>query len=77
MSEWQPIITLEDEGPKCPYCGRQFTADEGEYFDESRYTEDTCDECEQTFDVEVHTSTTWRCKTRDLLADPAPPTASA
>lgn len=64
--EWMPIITLENEGPKCPYCGRQFTADEGSYFDDD-YTEETCDECEQTFDVEVCTSTVWRCQTRDLL----------
>lgn len=56
--------TYEDEGPKCPYCGRQYVADDPIYFDEMRYTEETCDQCEQTFDVSVSTTTTWWCYPR-------------
>ena len=56
--------TYEREGPKCPYCGRQYTADEPHYFDEMRYTEEECDECGQTFDVSVYTETTWSCSPR-------------
>lgn len=47
------------EGPVCPHCGHQFTADEGLYFDSSSYTRDECDECGQTFAVEVDHSTSW------------------
>jgi hypothetical protein len=53
--------TYSSEGPQCPYCGRQFTADEGHYFDESNYTEDDCDECGKKFSVSVHTSVAWAC----------------
>lgn len=56
--------TYESEGPKCPCCGRQFTADDGIYYDEQRYTQDECDECGATFDVEVQTSVYWRCTER-------------
>lgn len=56
--------TCESEGPKCPYCGRQYTADVQCYFDEERYTEETCDSCGETFDVEVYTETTWTCTER-------------
>ena len=56
--------TYETEGPKCPCCGRQYTADEPGYYDEMRYTEETCDNCGETFDVEVYTSTTWTCTER-------------
>jgi transposase-like protein len=56
--------TYEYEGPKCPYCGLQYTADEAFYYDEARYTEETCDDCGLTFDVAVYTSTTWTCSPR-------------
>lgn len=56
--------TYETEGPKCPYCGRQYTADEACYFDEQNYTEETCDDCGLTFDVDVYTSTTWTSSPR-------------
>lgn len=54
----------ESEGPKCPYCGRQYTADEGGYYSES-YEEETCDECKKTFDVEVCHSVYWITTTRN------------
>lgn len=57
--------TYESAGPKCPYCGRQYTADEAHYFDEQRYTEETCDECGKAFDVSVYHSVTWTCSTRE------------
>lgn len=60
--------TYETEGPKCPCCGYQFTADEGIYFDEQRYTEETCDGCGETFDVSVYTSTSWTCTEREKSA---------
>jgi C4-type Zn-finger protein len=60
--------TYESEGPKCPYCGRQYTADEDSYFDEINYTEEVCDNCERAFDVSVYTSTTWTCTPRALSA---------
>jgi hypothetical protein len=61
--------TYEGEGPKCPYCGRQFTADEAGYY-EPRYTQDDCDECGETFEVEVIHDTHWRCTTRDSDTHP-------
>ena len=57
--------TYELEGPKCPCCGRQYTADKPGYYDEMNYTEETCDECGATFDVSVSTSTTWICTERE------------
>jgi len=77
LQGWQPIETYETEGPKCPYCGRQYTADDPVYFDEIRYTEETCDECGNTFDVEVYTSTSWTCSTRNLQSDDDTPPAPA
>ena len=47
--------TYSHEGPKCPYCGKQFTADEGYFYDEQNYTEQECYSCEKVFDVEVYT----------------------
>ena len=61
--------TYESEGPKCPYCGRQYTADEAGYYDEMNYTEEECDECGQTFDVSVYTQTTWTCTARETPSD--------
>jgi rRNA maturation protein Nop10 len=57
-----PEDTYSHEGPKCPHCGRQFTADEPHYYDEMRYTRDDCDECGKPFSVSVHVSTTWSCE---------------
>ena len=62
--------TYESEGPKCPCCGRQYTADESFYYDEMRYTEETCDDCGVTFDVSVYTSVTWTCTERDEQVRP-------
>mgnify|MGYP000028186912 CR=1 FL=1 len=47
------------EGPICPNCKTQFTADDPYFYDESGYTEDTCQYCGVTFKVEVSISTTW------------------
>jgi hypothetical protein len=63
----EPEDTYEGEGPKCPYCGRQYTADEPHYYDEMNYTEEECDNCGNTFDVEVHSSTTWACSPRAII----------
>lgn len=52
---------FSDEGPICPYCERQFTADEPGYYDESNYTSETCDACNKKFDVSVNHTTTWLC----------------
>lgn len=53
--------TYSHEGPRCPYCGRQYTADEGHYYDEANYTEEQCDECNKKFAVSVHISISWEC----------------
>lgn len=58
VEEWS------DEGPKCPDCGYQITADEGGYYDEMNYTEEECAECGSTYDVSVYTSTTWTTTSR-------------
>lgn len=50
------------EGPICPHCERQYTADEPYYFDESNYTSQECDGCGKTFSVQVYTSTSWTCE---------------
>lgn len=53
--------TYSTDGPKCPYCARQYTADEPHYFDENNYTEEDCDDCGKKFEVRVYTSTSWTC----------------
>ena len=63
--------TYESEGPKCPHCGRQYTADEAHYFDEMNYTEEVCDECHKPFKVLVYSSTTWTCSAKESPHDPA------
>ncbi len=60
-----PEETYSSEGPQCPHCGRQFTADESHYYDEMNYTEDECDECGKKFEVSVCTSVAWRCEAID------------
>lgn len=61
--------TYSTEGPQCPYCGFQYTADDPIYYDAQRFTEETCDQCDKTFDVEVFTSTTWTCIARAALGE--------
>lgn len=60
------VVMVEDtyshEGPQCPHCLRQFTADDRFYYDENNYTEDQCDECGGKFTVEVCHSTSWSCE---------------
>lgn len=56
--------TYSTEGPKCPHCGYQITADESEYYDEQRYTEEECPECGKLFDVSVYINTSWTCSAR-------------
>lgn len=54
--------TYSEQGPKCPHCQRQFTADEAHYY-EPRYTEEKCDECGHKFNVEVNVTASWTCST--------------
>jgi DNA-directed RNA polymerase subunit RPC12/RpoP len=54
--------TYSTEGPICPHCKRQFTADEPHYYDETGYTEDECDNCGKKFSVRVYVSTSWTCE---------------
>lgn len=54
--------TYSTEGPQCPYCERQYTADESFYYDEQNYTEQECDECGKRFQVRVFHSTSWACE---------------
>lgn len=56
---------ISTEGPQCPYCGCQYTADDSVYFDEMNYTSEDCQDCGETFSVEVYTETTWTTKTRE------------
>ena len=57
-----PSETYSTEGPQCPYCERQFTADEPHYFDEMNYREETCDECGKKFEVDVCSTVAWSCQ---------------
>jgi hypothetical protein len=52
--------TFSSEGPQCPYCECQITADESFYYDSS-YDEEECPHCGKTFKVMVNTETTWDC----------------
>lgn len=52
--------TYSTEGPKCPFCGRQYTADEAFYFDPT-YVREDCDECGEPFTVDVENETVWTC----------------
>ena len=53
--------TYSTEGPKCPHCGSQFTADESFFYDETGYTEDECPDCGKKFSVSVCIETSWTC----------------
>jgi ribosomal protein L37AE/L43A len=59
-----PGETYSHEGPQCPYCGRQYTADEPFYYDEYLGSLD-CDSCGKIFKVEVYISTTWTCNKQE------------
>lgn len=71
-----PEDTYSTEGPQCPYCKRQYTADEPCYYDERLYTEETCDNCEKTFSVSVCHSTSWSCEPLDDGEDDSTPLPS-
>lgn len=60
--------TYSEEGPQCPYCGRQYTADEGHYYDQNNYTSETCDGCGKKFSVSISISTSWTCETIEPAA---------
>ena len=60
--------TYSEEGPQCPNCGLQYTADDSSFYNEMSYTEETCDECGETFDVSVSTTTSWTCERRSRPA---------
>lgn len=59
-----PVETFSNQGPQCPYCERQYTADEPFYYDDN-YTEETCDSCGKKFTVSVCTDTAWTCEPID------------
>jgi DNA-directed RNA polymerase subunit RPC12/RpoP len=65
------LKTYSTSGPRCPYCGFQYTPDEPHYFDESNYTEEDCSDCGRTFSVSVYTSTSWTCEQRDVVGSPS------
>ncbi len=54
--------TYSTEGPRCPYCDSQLTADDPVYYDEQAYTEDECPDCGKSFLVSVYTQTSWTCQ---------------
>lgn len=62
--------TFSEEGPLCPYCGRQYTADDSWFYDE-RLVEMECDGCEKTFTVSVCTTTTWTCDVKEETTKPS------
>jgi tRNA(Ile2) C34 agmatinyltransferase TiaS len=61
--------TYSAEGPQCPYCGRQFTADGPHYYSDD-YEQDECDECGGKFAVTVHTTVAWSCEPIDAPEHP-------
>lgn len=62
LKEFPIRHTVSTEGPQCPYCGYEVTADDSSYFDETGYTRDTCQGCGKEFRVDVFTETTWSCE---------------
>lgn len=54
--------TYSHQGPECPYCGRQYVADDAFYYDEMKFTEMDCDNCGKKFKVSVHISSSWTCE---------------
>lgn len=61
MTELKEGETYSHEGPECPHCGFTFTPDESHYYDENKYTEETCPDCRKVFAVEVCHSVSWTC----------------
>jgi transposase-like protein len=55
--------TYSGEGPQCPFCKRQYVADaDGWWYDKNNFADGyKCDECGNTFDVEVEINITWSC----------------
>ena len=57
--------TYSSIGPECPHCGREFVADESWWYEQNNFEDGLeCDECGETFDVEVSIETTWTCRER-------------
>ncbi|HZP77515.1 MAG TPA: hypothetical protein VFB45_15330 [Pseudolabrys sp.] len=61
MTKLREGESYSHEGPECPKCGFTFMPDDSIYYDENRYTEETCQECQTKFKVEVYHSTSWTC----------------
>ena len=49
------------EGPSCPFCGTQWTADDPVYFDEYGF-EEACSECGNVIRIEPEISVSWTTK---------------
>lgn len=57
-----PESTYEkEEGPRCPFCGTQWTADDPMYFDESGF-DDECPTCLSDIRIVPQTSVAWTVK---------------
>jgi len=65
--------TFNQTAPECPYCGYVHRHDGGFFYEED-LTSFECERCDQTFDVEVYTSTSWTCTARPLPPPPGEPT---
>ena len=59
-----------DEGPTCPTCGRQYTADSDDLFRDTYAME--CDSCGSSYTVVTEISTMWIC-TSSALNPPIDP----
>jgi hypothetical protein len=64
------------EGPRCPFCGQQWTADDAIYFDEDGFDAD-CDECGNEIRVDPIISVAWKTKpvrwANTSVSGPCPP----
>lgn len=58
-----------DEGPICPFCGREYTADGPEFMDEHG-TEMECDQCGNEIRIEAHISVAWTTRAIRRANDP-------
>ncbi len=54
--------------PECPYCGYTHPHDGGFFYDDS-LTEYACESCDNYFNIEVSTTTYWRCTPKDQSND--------
>lgn len=62
MSEDKPLPRYtysDEEGPECPFCGAEWTADDPIYFDEKGF-EDDCPDCGNHIRIQPETWTAWR-----------------